>query len=292
MSKTTLTRAARERAAPRELWLFRLVAGLAVALATLVWSAAASAQTADEQSAYVALIYTPVAGLPPLAPVALSAAGKDTAGVLFQGRLGHMSRRGGLSLTTYGIGVEAPMGRARLGATLAYLSASCGQFWAGETDCAGDVMLGGNLRATLKSMSLSSSEQLPKGRRASRASNEGSLVIGFDGSVGYSPRAGEQAMSVAAGLPTAVVLGSGDLKVMPFVTPGVGYGRLGNVVYCDCGAVGAFGDMAFMLGGGVGLQFGSSGMGATLGFQKVFKSDGGTTQFGLGMTWQGPTAKR
>jgi hypothetical protein len=47
-----------------------------------------------------------------------------------------------------------------------------------------------------------------------------------------------------------------------------------------------------MLGGGFGLEFGSSGLGATVGFQRVLKSSGGTTQLGLGLTWQGFTASR
>ena len=40
------------------------------------------------------------------------------------------------------------------------------------------------------------------------------------------------------------------------------------------------------------LKFCKSCVGATLAFQKVCKSDGGTTQLGLGMTWQGLTSSR
>src|SRR5262245_16778412 len=100
----------------------------------------AGAQSIDQQSAYRAMIYTPVAGLPPLPPAFDSLGPKGSSGITLQGRLGHLSRRGGLSLTTYGAGVEIPRGRMRLGATLAYMSASCGFEWEGDPDCSGDVM--------------------------------------------------------------------------------------------------------------------------------------------------------
>jgi hypothetical protein len=264
-----------------------------VALAVGAVGAAAStaaAQSADEQSAYVALIYTPVAGLPPLPPVSDSSRKN---GVALIGRLGHTSRDGGaLTLTSYALGVEVPRGRMRLAATLGYLSASCGFDWQGSDQCAGDIMLGGSVRSLITNKPLSSGEA-PRARKGARQSDgDGRLVVGFDGSVGYSPRQGESAMAAAASLPTGLALQSGSLRIMPFLTPGVAYGRLGKVETEEDEAATSHGSITFVIGGGVGLQFGSSGIGANVGFQRVMKSSGGATQLGIGMTWQGLTAAR
>ena len=268
--------------------------GLALASLGLALNAS-RAQSADEQSAYVALIYTPVAGLAPLPPVADSLGLKGASGVSLLGRLGHMSRNGGLSLNAFGVGVEVPRGRMRLGATLAYMSASCGAAWAGDSDCAGDIMLGGSVRTLLTSRVVGQGDPSPpvKGRRApAPASNEPRLLVGFDGTVGYSPRQGETAMAIGAGIPTALALQSGTVRITPFITPGIGYGRLSNVAYFEDETATSHGTFALMVGGGLGLEFGTSGIGANVGFQRVLKGQGGTTQLGIGMSWQGLTSPR
>ena len=245
----------------------------------------ASAQSADQQAAYVALIYTPVAGLPPLPPATDTS---SRGGVSLLGRLGHTSRDGGaLTHTSYGIGVEVPHGRMKFGATLAYLSASCGFDWQGSDQCAGDIMLGGNVRTLITSRPINGSEPPRKG---STAGSDGRLVVGFEGSLGYSPRQGETAMGGAASLPTGLALQSGTLRIMPFLTPGIAYGRLGSVAIEEDEAPTSHGAITFMIGGGLALQFGSSGIGANVGFQRVLKGYGGATQLGIGMTWQGTTA--
>jgi hypothetical protein len=99
-------------------------------------------------------------------------------------------------------------------------------------------------------------------------------------------------MAVAAGLPTALAIQSGTVRIMPFVTPGVGYGRLGSVAEFEDEPPAAHGGIAFMIGGGLGLEFGASGIGANVGFQRVLKSAGGTTQLGIGVTWNGVTSGR
>jgi len=266
---------------------FTLRAGVVVACALAVGSRAAAAQSPGQQAAYVALIYTPVAGLPPLPPVT------DTTGrggVSLLGRLGHTSRDGGaLTLTSYGVGVEVPHGRMKFGATLAYLSASCGFDWQGSDQCAGDIMLGGNVRTLITDRPLNASEPRRKG---APPGNDGRLVVGFEGSLGYSPRQGETAMGGAVSLPTGIALQSGTLRIMPFITPGIGYGRLGNVQMEEDQAPTSYGAITFMVGGGLAMQFGSSGIGANVGFQRVLKGYGGATQLGIGMTWQGLTAAR
>jgi hypothetical protein len=265
--------------------LMLLLAALSIAVNT------SAAQSADEQAAYTALIYTPVAGLPPLPPVIDSLGRSVGSGVSLLGRLGHMSRDGGsLALNTLGVGVEVPRGRMRLGATLAYLTASCNWEWKGADDCAGDIMIGGSVRTLLTNRPLGANGPPQKGRQRARTSNDSRLLVGFDGSVGYSPRQGETAMAIAAGIPTAIALRSGTVRIMPFITPGIGYGRLSAVTYCDCEAATAHGTFALMVGGGLGLEFGTSGIGANVGFQRVLKSYGGVTQLGVGVTWQGLAA--
>ena len=272
------------------------ISALGLALASLTLALNTSrAQSADEQSAYVALIYTPVAGLAPLPPVSDSSGQKGASGVSLLGRLGHMSRNGGLSLNAFGVGVEVPRGRMRLGATLAYMSASCGAAWEGDSDCAGDIMLGGSVRTLLTSRVVGQGDPPPpvKGRRApARASNEPRLLVGFDGSIGYSPRQGETAMAIGAGIPTALAFQSGTVRITPFITPGIGYGRLSNVSYFEDETATSHGTFALMVGGGLGLEFGTSGVGANVGFQRVLKGQGGTTQLGIGMSWQGLTSTR
>ena len=262
--------------------------GLAVGALVIAARVGAAQTDPDHQSAYRALIYTPVAGLPPLPPNADSLGNKS--GISLIGRLGHMTRNGGLSLTSYGVGVEVPKGRTRLGATIAYMSASCGWEWEGSTDCAGDIMLGGNMRTWITTRPLNGSEPPQKGKRS--ASNESKLLVGFEGSAGYSPRQGRSALAVAAELPTALALQSGTVRIMPFITPGIGYGRLGNVSYSDDEPLTSHGAIVPMIGGGLGLEFGTSGVGANVGFQRVLKGEGGTKQLGIGMTWNGLTAAR
>lgn len=253
----------------------------------------AAAQTAGQQAAYEALIYTPVAGFAPLPPRLSTMPGRGTSGVALQGRIGKFSREGGLTATSLGIGVEMPLERWSLTGTLAYLSVSCGPAWEGATDCNGDVLIGGNARTTLTRRPLGETPPPAKGPRGPAAqSSGGTLVVGFDGSLGFSPRAGHQAIALAASLPTGIALESGTVKIMPFLSPGLGFGRLGSVQFEDDEAPRAYGSIMFMIGGGLGLEFGRSGLGANIGFQKVLKADGGATALGIGMTWHGLTAAR
>jgi hypothetical protein len=252
----------------------------------------ARAQSANEQSAYVALYYTPVAGLPPLAPSIDTGSRRSGSAFMLQGRMGEMSRRNGLDLKTMGVGVELPRGHWNFSGTLAYIAATCGPEWADDSDCAGDIMLGATARRTLLSRPLGDNPAPIKGKRPSQPSNDERLLVGFEGPAGFSPRQGEQALALAASVPVAIAIRNGDLRILPFVTPGIGYGRLGHVMYEGDDFETSHGSLAPMVGGGLELQFGKSGVGATLAFQKVLKSDGGTTQLGLGMTWQGLTSSR
>ncbi len=249
----------------------------------------AAGQTNAQHAAYRAMIYTPVAGLPPLPPSLESLGRRGTSRVTLSGRVGHLSREGGLSIKTLGLGVEIPAERWRLGATFAYLAASCGEDWEGDSDCSGDIMLGASARRTLTSKPLGDGVATEKRRRAS-SSSDATLVVGFEGTGGFSPRQGEQAMAVSLGLPTAIVFQNGSTRITPFLTPGIGYGRMGHTAYEPDDVVRTYSSYTFLIGGGIGLQFGRSGLGTTLGFQKVFNGEG-AMQLGVGMTWQGLTTR-
>lgn len=263
-----------------------VMAGLVIT-GTLALAAPASAQSADEQAAYVALIYTTVGGLSPLPPGRDTAAARGRSNLVWQGRLGRFTREGGLSATTFAVGAEWPRGRWRFGGTLALGSVTCSAAWEGDPDCAGDFMLGGTARTTFVRRALDGGDA-----RKQRASNGSTLLVGFDGSVGMSPRNGEQALALAAAVPVAIEFQGSDLRITPFLTPGLGFGRLGSVEYEDDEAPTAHGTVLMMMGGGIGFEFARSGIGASLGFQKVLKSDAGATTIGLALTWQGPRLGR
>ena len=153
-------------------------------------------------------------------------------------------------------------------------------------------MMGGSVRTLLSSRPIGESAKAPKGKRSAQAANESKLLIGFDGSVGYSPRKGESAMALAAGIPVALAFQNGNVRILPFITPALGYGRLGNIEYWEDEAPTSHGTIVPMIGGGLGLEFGTSGVGANVGFQRVLKGEGGATQLGFGVTWNGMNASR
>lgn len=261
-------------------------AGVALVLTALGTATPLTAQTsADQQAAYIALIYTPVGGLAPLPPSRDTLTPRSRANVVWQGRLGRFTREGGLSMTALAIGAEWPRGRWKLGGTVAFGAVSCSPDWQGDPDCSGDLMIGGTARTTFLSRPLADGS----GRRNASSDR---LLVGFDASVGFSPRAGQQAIAFAAGLPVAYSHQGGDMRVTPFLTPALAFGRLGSVEYGDDPAPVAHGTIVPMVGGGVGIEFLRSGIGTTVGVQKVFKGDPGATIVGIGMTWQGPSVRR
>ncbi|HEY8793666.1 MAG TPA: hypothetical protein VIM15_01890 [Gemmatimonadaceae bacterium] len=67
------------------------------------------------------------------------------------------------------------------------------------------------------------------------------------------------------------------VQFVPFVSPGFGWGHITDSNNSESGT-------RFMLGGGVEIVSSNSGLGFTLGAQKVF-IDGGKLVFGAGVTW-------
>jgi hypothetical protein len=84
-------------------------------------------------------------------------------------------------------------------------------------------------------------------------------------------------LSFSAGVPLALVLKSGDMTFAPFVTPGLGWGRISPT-----GGTSESGTR-FMTGAGLGVAH-RNGWGVSLGMQKIF-IDQGKTVFGLNLSW-------
>jgi hypothetical protein len=84
-------------------------------------------------------------------------------------------------------------------------------------------------------------------------------------------------LSFSAGVPVALVLKSGDMTFAPFVTPGLGWGRISPT-----GGTSESGTR-FMTGAGLGVSH-RNGWSVSLGMQKVF-IDQGKTVLGLNLSW-------
>jgi hypothetical protein len=285
MTRIELTRAA-ARSISRTL-------ALGVALAPFA-TRALHAQSDGAIAAYYSLLATPAAALPPLAPA--------TRGLAVHASFGHSSPDPSLTNNTFGIGVDMPLGSARVGVTAGLISINCdeGRIADPENTCAPNeshFMLAGNVHKTLWSSAvLRESASAPPRRRAraaaSRASDLGTLSVGVDGQMGVAGLGDAgTAFTASVGLPVALTLGNSRVHVVPFLTPGIGYGSLSRYIVADDGTTSGAGGMRAMLGGGIGVMSAHSGLGASLGFQKIF-IDGGSTQIGVGVTWQGLSAGR
>ena len=246
------------------------------------------AQSFDETAAYLALIDTHIGALAPFAPTERAERSNGQSRYLVQARYGRLSPIDGLQNSTLAVSVDRALGKWIAAGTLGYVSVSCTQEWEDFSDCDSDMMLGVSARRTLWRKPLSQTRPAVGNRQSAAArSVDRSLIAGIEGSAGYSPRQGERAMAVAASFPAGLIVQKQNLRVLPFLSPGIGYGRLGDTRFDEDDAATSFGTMLLMIGGGVGLEFLGSGFGATLGFQKVLKAGGSGTALGLAVSWNG-----
>ena len=105
------------------------------------------------------------------------------------------------------------------------------------------------------------------------------LRLGASGEVGFGKPAAGKWVAASVGLPVSLIAREsqgGDLLVVPFLTPGFGFGA----TYPDLGSSGSGGH--FMLGGGIAILNHGGNVGLNLGFQHI-AIDGGSTQFGAGL---------
>ena len=205
---------------------------------------------------YIALVSTPTAGVPQGVKQWMLA---DPAhGVGVESQWGHVSGNAG-SLDTFLSGVTLPLaeGRADVELSAGYLKASCDQ-----GDCAGFAVASGAV----------------EGRVLQSQAGNATFVLGLSGRIGFAKPSDGTAWSASASAPLSMAMGSPTgVQIVPFVSPGFGWGRISDGSGSESGT-------RFMLGGGVGIVSSNSGWGLNLGAQKVF-IDGGKLAYSAGVTW-------
>jgi hypothetical protein len=110
---------------------------------------------------------------------------------------------------------------------------------------------------------------------------QGKAMVAVRPALGFSkPTEGSgSALSLAVSLPLGVDLSTDGPHLIPYLVPGVGYGRVSGDDDSESGT-------RPMLGGGFAIVSRQSGLGIHFGFHKTFVEDGETV-FGLGLSFGG-----
>ena len=226
-----------------------------LALSALVLAPQAQAQDDEGVFGYVALLGTPTAAFAPIATPAMM--GAQQIGLGYSFRYGKVT--GDDAPNSFGAGVSYGHTSGTWGFTAAYNSPSV-------DGIDGYMMLGGNYARTLTNIAMSATS---------------SLNIGLDAGLGWGSTeilaTDATMLSAALNVPVSTVMGSGAWRFVPFVQPGLGYGRISAEDESESGT-------KFMLGLGLGIQDQTRGIGFNVGMQKVFQ-DEGENVIGLGFSW-------
>ncbi len=206
--------------------------------------------SADDISAYRALMLTPVGALPPIATSTIT--GEVQSGVAFAVRYGYVGGGDNLSsLNNFGATAILPFG---IGTTVS-LTGGVAAISNGSSSLM--LSIGGDTRIT----------SLPFG-----SAGGSRLGIGLNGELGYGkPRENdidEHVVSLAVGLPLSLLPGTmarDAMRIVPWVTPAFGYG---NETFDD-GVNQTFSGSRFMIGGGLGFYNPSSSVSFSVGVQYV-----------------------
>lgn len=213
-------------------------------------------QGGGEVSGYLALVSTPTAALSPVAKQWML---PDPAqGIGVETQWGHVSGNGG-SINTFTSGINLPIaaGRGDVGFSAGTLRASCD-----VGDCAGYVV----------------ASSVIEGRVLERQMGGASFALGLSGRLGFAKPSDATVWSAAASVPLSLAVNTQpEFQFVTFVAPGFGWGHISEGGDSESGT-------RFMLGGGVGVISSTSGVGVTIGVQKVF-IDGGKLVVGAGLTW-------
>ena len=213
----------------------------------------AVAQSVGDAAAYFALVSAPQGAVPPILSEPMLDRVMRSMDVAL--RYGHMSLDGG-SLNSYDVRLGFPLGtKSMFGVNAGYQDLSC------NGGCDGHVIAGANLEGRLTSVPVGSGVDAAK------------LTIGLNGEAGLGRQSHITVVGFTAGLPIALLAGTPTLRIAPFITPAIGLGHVSIDGNGDSGT-------RFLLGGGVTFESLTSGVGANVGFQKVFL-DRGKTMFGL-----------
>ena len=233
-------------------------------LSSLGFAASALAQgpSAGDLAAYAALSVTPVGAMTPI--VTSSMLGRVQQGYAIAGQYGHISDNG-TSANMFGANVSMPLAGVSVGGTFGFISPSS------NTGLKSNMMLGLNAESNLGAWALTDGK------------NANLFTLGLRGDFGWAnPDDGlgtnttATALSFAANAPVALVLKNGDLTWAPFVTPGLGWGRISESGASESGT-------RFLMGAGLGVSH-RNGWGVSLGMQKVF-IDQGKSVFGLNVSY-------
>jgi hypothetical protein len=140
---------------------------------------------------------------------------------------------------------------------------------AGCSDC-GSVMAGADMTIPLA-----------HDRGASASGFSGGYDVAFDPGVGVmkptGSRANGYALALSASLPMSTWFRVGGARLVPFVAPGAGYGRITSDNESDSG-------FRMMLGGGIVVADLAPELQLTVGVNKIF-IDQGPTVFGIGIAF-------
>ena len=227
-----------------------LAAALGVIGATPV-----AAQSVSDAAAYFALVSAPQGAVPPILSEPMLGRVMRSMDVAL--RYGHVGLDGG-SLNSYDVRLGFPLGtKSMFGVNAGYQDLSC------QGGCDGHVMIGANVEGRLTSASVGSGTDAAK------------LTVGLNGEVGLGRRADITVVGFTAGLPIALLAGTPTMRIAPFLTPAIGVGHLSTDTDSETGT-------RFLLGGGVTFESLTSGIGANVGFQKVFLNQG-KTMFGVSL---------
>ena len=224
-------------------------------------SAQAQGPSVGDLAGYVALSTTPVGAMTPVVSSAML--GRIAKGYSITGQYGHLSDNAA-GFNSFGASVSMPLSGFSLGGSLGFMSPSA-------QGSKSNLMLGANAETNLGAWALGEGK------------NANLFTLSARGDFGWAnPEDGTgtnnsiTALSLSAGAPFALVLKNGDMTWAPFVTPGLGWGRLSANGTSESGT-------RFMMGAGLGMTH-RNGWGVSVGMQKVF-IDQGKTVFGLNLSY-------
>jgi len=228
-----------------------------VILTTLIAQVrSARAQGDDSGIGYFALIFTPPGGIAPVARQWMLS--DPSTKISFDANWGHLPvDNSSINMFTGGVTFPTDSGKADFGLSAGYGMLNC-------SGCFGTFVLGAEY----------------EGRVMQSSGTNGTFTLGLDGRLGLGRTSlsggATTYLSASAGMPLSLAFGRGDaMRIVPFLTPAVGIGHVGS----SLGETG----VRLLVGGGVGILSQPSGIGATLGVQRVL-IDGGKFLFGLGVS--------
>ncbi len=224
----------------------RCLSAMFVAALVLVPARDAAAQPdLKDVVAYGALVLTPVGAHSPILVSQTSASS-------FSVRYSHFSQENTDGFNNLAATYITPAGPVALGFTGGYIMPSC-------TDCDGIFNAGADVHSTLWS-------------------NPSGASMNLQGSLGYAKDGDVTALSLAIGVPLAYSMTQASKsKVSFFVTPGYGWGRLGDDTGNESGT-------RPMIGAGAAYEA-PGGWGLHAAFQKIIIENGGNN-LGVGFSYR------